>query len=67
MGTIRKKTPKKRFTTEPVSRGRVFEVSYEFIKLKNNPAGLRPFFTIDHYKTSKIPPLDAGSVINLVF
>jgi hypothetical protein len=25
------------------------------------------FLTIDHYKTSKIPSLDAGSVINLVF
>ncbi len=58
---------KNRFITEPVTRGGVFEVSYEFMKLKNDSAGLRPFFTIDHCKTSKIPPLDAGSVINLVF
>ena len=68
MGTNRKKFPQKnRFTTEPVSRGRVFEISYRSIKLKNDSAGLWLFFTIDHYRISKILPLDASSAINLFF
>ena len=65
MGPIRRKILKKRFTTEPVCRERIFEVSYRSIKSKKDSAGLRPFSVVNHQKTPKILPLDRGSVINL--
>ncbi len=51
-------TPKNRFTTEPVSKGRIFEVSYGSIKPKKDSAGLRSFLTIDHYNIGLIAKQD---------